>query len=94
MLIKLLYRDDIRRYNASTVDVVKHIAEKLISLGRACFVGEPFDNKKKGFGFPPIDKVIWSPPENKVLASLTVKSERKPGVNESLFPKSIIGGAS
>jgi len=94
MRIKLLDRDDFRRYGKNIVDVPNHIAMQMIQMGKAIEIRDPNPNKKHFFT-PPEDKAIWIPPEEKMMElsrqSIPKRSiERIPGRGDFLFPKSII----
>lgn len=93
MLIKLLERDDIRRYSKNVVEVADHIGFKLIELKRAILVSTTL-TQKKSIMSPPLNKAVWSPPEEKSMmmtkSSVIEQGDKNPGKNDPLFPKSII----
>jgi hypothetical protein len=93
MKIRLLERDDIRRFGATEVDVEDRIAEGLIGRGRAVRVGLQKITVRRSFMAPPMNKAMWSPPEEKAMAmskSSVLAQERIPKKGDNLFPKSLI----
>lgn len=93
MKIRLLERDDIRRFGATEVDVQDRIAEGLLSRNRAVRVGLQKITQRRSFMAPPMNKAIWTPPEDKAMAmsrSETLTQERVPKKGGNLFPKSLI----
>lgn len=94
MKIKLLDRSDIRRFGGTVVDVADHIATELLSRKMAVRVDLQKISEKKRFVFPPNNKAMWTPPEEKAMAgaksAIIAHTVRNPKVDENLFPKSII----
>jgi hypothetical protein len=93
MKIRLLERDDIRRFGATEVDVQDRIAEGLIERNRAVRVGLQKISVRRSFMAPPMNKAVWSPPEEKAMAmskSEALAQERIPKKGANLFPKALI----
>jgi hypothetical protein len=94
MKIKLLNRDDIRRFGGTVVDIPDHIAHGLIERWRAVRAdGADTPKEQKSIMAPPMNKAMWSPPEEKAMLmakSSTLPKEKVPKEDAPLFPKSII----
>jgi hypothetical protein len=94
MKIRLLDRDDIRRFGSTIVDVSDHIGNGLLARGRAVRVDLQKIKPRKSFMFPPENKAMWVAPEEKAMglnkSEVIARNERKPKAAENLFPKSII----
>lgn len=88
MRIKLLDRNDIRRFGGTIVDVSDHIANELLSRNMAVRMDLQKIKVKKSFMAPPENKAVWVPPESKSMVALP--ESRKPKAEENLFPKSVI----
>lgn len=86
MKIKLLDRDDIRRFGGTVVDVPDHVANKLLDIGRASRV-DLAPLRQKQMAMPPMNKAMWRAPEDKAM---NMPVERYPKASDSLFPKRII----
>lgn len=94
MKVKLMDRDDIRRYGATVVEIADHIGNDLISRNRAVRMDVQKEAPRKGFMFPPSNKAMWTPPEEKAMqqvkSHIIAGNEKKPKKGDSLFPRSII----
>jgi hypothetical protein len=92
MRVKLLDRDDIRRFGGTIVDIPDHIANGLIERWRATKVEDAKPTDAKAILAPPMNKAVWSPPEEKsmLIAKQALLQQRKPAASEPIFPKTVI----